>query len=144
MQLRVRNYEVDWQGIVHNANYLLYCEIGRVEYLKAIGASIDLNSINRSSKVVLARNEIDYKHPARFDDLLNVYTRIASIRNSSFVMEGIVQLAASEEMVAENVAYHVWLDHENGLPKNVPDEFRQLVQSYEGETCEVFWPTAKV
>ncbi|MBI4417163.1 MAG: hypothetical protein HY563_00195, partial [Ignavibacteriales bacterium] len=41
-ELTVRNYEVDWQGIVHNAVYLLYFEMGRVEYLKQIGATLDL------------------------------------------------------------------------------------------------------
>jgi len=35
--VQVRNYEVDWQGIVHNAVYLLYFEIGRVDYFKHIG-----------------------------------------------------------------------------------------------------------
>jgi acyl-CoA thioesterase FadM len=28
VQLRVRNYDIDWQGIVHNAVYSLYLEIG--------------------------------------------------------------------------------------------------------------------
>ncbi len=68
--IRVRNYEVDWQGIVHNANYLLYCEVGRIEYLRDLGAKVDMQSINGSSKVVLVRNEIDYKSSARFDELL--------------------------------------------------------------------------
>jgi acyl-CoA thioester hydrolase len=89
--INVRNYEVDWQGIVHNANYLLYCEVGRIEYLKDLGAKVNMQSINGDSRVVLVRNEIDYKSPASFDQLLNVYTRTSSIRNTSFAMESMIE-----------------------------------------------------
>ncbi|OGU18650.1 MAG: hypothetical protein A2059_01665 [Ignavibacteria bacterium GWA2_55_25] len=143
-QLRVRNYEVDWQGIVHNGNYLLYCEVGRVEYLRHIGAKVDLNSINSDSRVVLVRNEIDYLAPAMFDDLLIVSTRISFIKNSSFAMEGIVERESTGERIVENVAYHVWLDPETNKSKPVPDDMRRLVQSFEGEHCSIEWPSVNV
>jgi len=88
--LRVRNYQVDWQGIVHNAIYLEYFETGRIEYLRRIGRVLDLASINRSSRVVLARNEIDYISPAKFDDLLEVGTKVSQIGTSSFIFEGVI------------------------------------------------------
>src|SRR3970282_674932 len=89
-QVRVRNYEIDWQGIVHNAVYLLYFETGRIEYLKNLKVKIDMNNIQHENKVVLVRNEINYKSPARFDELLNVYTRISIIRNTSFTFESYI------------------------------------------------------
>jgi acyl-CoA thioester hydrolase len=143
-QLRVRNYEVDWQGIVHNGNYLLYCEVGRVDYLKHIGARIDLNSINSESRVVLVRNEIDYLAPAMFDDLLTVCTRVSFIKNSSFAMEGIIERASSRERIVENVAYHVWLDPITKKSKSVPDDMRRLVQSFEGSNCAIEWPSLEI
>jgi acyl-CoA thioester hydrolase len=142
-QVRVRNYEVDWQGIVHNGNYLLYFEVGRIEYLKRIGATVDMNTIQGSSKVVLVRNEIDYKSPAYFDELLKVYTRVSYIRNTSFAMEGLMEKADSGQLVAFNVAYHVWLDSSTDRPKPVDDKFRKLVQRFEGSDCEILWPTIK-
>ena len=71
-QVRVRNYEIDWQGIVHNANHLLYFEVGRVVYLGDVGIKVDINTIQHDSKVVVARNEIDYRSPARFGEVLDV------------------------------------------------------------------------
>ena len=139
-QVRVRNYEVDWQGIVHNGNYLLYCEIGRIEYLKHLGVKVDVNSMNGRSKVVLVRNEIDYKSSARFDELLNVYTRVSFIRNTSFGMESLVENASSGEHVCSNVAYHVWLDPVTNSPMSVGNDFRKLIGDFEGEQCEIFWP----
>ena len=89
-QTRVQNFEVDWQGIVHNAIYLQYFDIGRIEYLKQLGVNISMDTIQEESKVVLVRNAIDYKTIAPFDDLLDIFTRVAFIRNSSFAMEGIL------------------------------------------------------
>ena len=109
-EVRVRNYEVDWQGIVHNAVYLLYFELGRVDYLKKMGARLDLNSVRGENKVVLVRNEINYLKPVRFDELLHVHTRISRIKNTSFWMEGVLESVSGKSIVATNVAYHVWLD----------------------------------
>ena len=139
--LRVRNYEVDWQGIVHNANYLLYCEVGRIEYLKDLGAKVDVQSINGNSKVVLVRNEIDYRNPGKFDQLLHVYTRTSFIRNTSFAMESVIEEAQTGEVLVTNVAYHVWLDPVTGAPVTIGNEFRTLIQAFEGPDCEIIWPS---
>jgi acyl-CoA thioester hydrolase len=140
-QVRVRNYEVDWQGIVHNANYLLYCEIGRVEYLKHLGIKLDLNTIHNENRVVLARNEIDYKSPAYFDELLTVFTRIIYIRNTSFAFESLVEESGKRRLVCENVAVHVWLHPRSGEPVIVSDEFRRIVRQFEGENVAIVGPT---
>src|SRR6266571_8690347 len=140
-QVRVRNYEVDWQGIVHNATYLLYFEVGRIEYLKHLGLQLDLTSIRNDSRVVLVRNEVDYKSPATFDDLLNIYTRISYIRNTSFAFEGRLEEANDGRLIAENVAVHVWLDSRTGDPVTVKDEFRQRVMQFEGLNVDITGPT---
>jgi acyl-CoA thioester hydrolase len=144
IQLRVRSYEVDWQGIVHNSNYLRYFEVGRIEYLRQIGATLDMRSIQGESKVVLVRHEIDYQFPASFDELLNVYTRTSFIKNSSFAMEGIMEKAANGQAVARTVAYHVWLDPATDRPRTIGDDFRKLVQQYEGANCDILWPSIEV
>lgn len=134
--ITVRNYEVDWQGVVHNANILLYFEVGRIAYLKDIGVRVDLDSIVGESRVVIARNEIDYRSAARFGDALDVLTRVSLIRNTSFAFEGILEESGSHRVVAENVSVHVWLDAVTGRPKRVPEEFRTSVRSFEGNSVK--------
>jgi acyl-CoA thioester hydrolase len=136
-QVRVRHFEIDWQGIVHNANYLLYFELARIEYLKHVGVAVDSSKINNEAKVVIVRNELDYNAPARFDDLLNVFIRLSYIRNSSFAFEGIIENALTGVLVAENRAIHVWLDPETNEPKRVDDDFRRLIQVFEGDNLEL-------
>lgn len=136
-QVRVRNYEVDWQGIVHNVNYLLYFEIGRIEYLKHIGVHLDLHSVKNESRVVLVRNEVDYRSPAKFDEVLQVHSRISYIRNTSFAFEGIILEETTRRLVAENIAIHVWLDPRSGSPVAVSEGFRRDVLRFEGGSIQV-------
>jgi acyl-CoA thioester hydrolase len=132
-QVRVRNYEIDWQGIVHNATYLLFFETGRVAYLEQLGIPVDIHAIQHESKVVVVRNEIDYRSPARFGEVLDVFTRIAFVRSSSFGFEGIMQEAVTGRRIAENVSIHVWLDHRTDRPMPVPAAFRRKVMEFEGD-----------
>lgn len=136
LQLRVRNFEVDWQGIVHNANYLHYFEIGRIEYLKHVGIPVDMRSIQSDSKVVVVRNEIDYRSPALFDELLEVYTRVSFIRSTSFAFEGMILEERSRRLIAENLAIHVWLDPVTDRPVRVTEAFRSRIRAFEGKNVE--------
>ena len=139
-QVRVRNYEVDWQGIVHNANYLLYFEIARIEYLRNLGVRIDMQSIKGASRVVVVRNEVNYRSSAKFDDLLDISTRVSYINETSFAFEGFMVEHSSGTLVAENVSVHVWLDSLSGAPMRVGEEFRAAVRRFEGETVAIRGP----
>jgi acyl-CoA thioester hydrolase len=143
-EVRVRNYEIDWQGIVHNANYLLYFETGRVAYLEHLGIAVDIHAIQHESKVVVVRNEIDYRSPALFGETLDIHTRVSFIRNSSFAFEGIITEASTGRRIAENVAIHVWLNHRDNRPIDVPAAFRRKVGQLEGENALIQWPVQSV
>lgn len=141
--VRVRNYEIDWQGIVHNGNYLLYFEIARVEYFKTVGLEIDERSISGSVRIVLVRNEIDYMNTATFGDELKIFTRIVSIKNSSFVCEGAMVHAGKNIPVAKNLATLVWTDPMTGQSTPVPSDFRKLVDKYEEGNAAIVWPNTE-
>lgn len=136
LKVRVRNFEVDWQGIVHNANYLQYFEIGMIEYLKHLGIPVTMQSIQNDSKVVVVRNEIDYRSPALFDEVLEVYTRISFIRRTSFAFSGVLMEEGSKRLIAENLAVHVWLDPSTNRPVNIRDDFRSRIRAFEGKNVE--------
>jgi len=130
--LRVRNFEVDWQGIVHNAVYLHYFETGRFEYLRTTGAQLNQLSVNRESMVVLARNEVDYLNPAVFDDPLEVWTRVSAFGTTSFIFEGVIRNIKTKKLIAKNKAVHVWLNPTDGRPRKIPRSFIKKVEQYQG------------
>ena len=102
-------------------------------YLKQLGIKLDLSIIKNEKRVVLARNEIDYKSAAYFDEQLEIFTRIAYIKNTSFAFEGYIQEVENKRLVAENIAVHVWLHPETGEPIMVNQNFRDVVQKFEGK-----------
>lgn len=62
LQMKVRDYEVDSEGIVNNANYLHYMEHTRHEFCQAAGLSFRDMRLQKMSPVV-RRVEIDYLRP---------------------------------------------------------------------------------
>ena len=140
-EVRVRNYEIDWQGIVHNAVYSLYFEVGRVEYFKNLGIQLNHNSIQNEFRLVLVTNNLTYKSAVHFDDLLDVYTRISYVKNTSFGMEGLIIDGLTGKVVAENTNVHVWLDPRTDRPTFINGQFRKLVEKFEGSNAQVHWPT---
>lgn len=81
--------------------------------------------------MVIARNEIDYHFPVTYPEGLVLYTRIARIGDTSFTFEGLLEVERDTRLVATNISVHVWLDSASGKPVRVPDDFREIVRSYE-------------
>src|SRR6476661_6441649 len=78
LAIRVRYAETDRMGLLHHANYLVYFEQGRTELLRQHGVSY--RDIEDSGfYLVLAKVEVRYKQPARYDDLLTLRTTVARV-----------------------------------------------------------------
>src|SRR6185437_13355812 len=70
-ELRVRYGECDPQGIVFNANYLLYFDVAFTEmWREAVGPWLQM--VERGFDAVVAHAELDFRAPARYDDLLSL------------------------------------------------------------------------
>jgi acyl-CoA thioester hydrolase len=116
-KLRVRYRETDAQGIVNNADYLSYFEVGRVEWLRAAGLSYrELEKEGYGLVVVeaLAR----YKRPAFFDDELTVRTELTELKRASLSF-GYTVLRGDEVLVTGRTL-HGCMDLTTGKPRRLP------------------------
>ncbi len=77
-QLRVRYGETDQMGVVYYGNYAQYLEQGRTEWLRALGFSYKWMEAH-NVQLPVVHFSIDYKHPAHYDDLLTIETRLTKI-----------------------------------------------------------------
>ncbi len=137
-QLRVRNFQVDSQGIVHNAIYLEYCEIGRVEYVRNLGINIlPIGITDNGIKINVKRNEINYESPAIVDDLLDIYTRISYIKNSSFCFEHLIYHHETGRLLITQKSVQVNLNADTNRPERLPDYLRKIIMDYEGDNLEI-------
>lgn len=76
VRIRPRYNECDPMGVVHHAAYLPWLEMGRTELLREAGvtyAQLEAAGVF----LVIARIEVRYRRPARYDELLEVRTRVA-------------------------------------------------------------------
>jgi acyl-CoA thioester hydrolase len=77
IQVRVRYSETDQMSVVYHGNYIPYFEMGRVEWLRNKGVSY--KSLEESGIALpIVSMTINYKKPARYDDLLTVVTKFKS------------------------------------------------------------------
>ena len=77
IQVRVRYSETDQMSVVYHGNYVPYFELGRVEWLRNKG--ISYKSLEESGIALpIVSMTINYKKPARYDDLLTVVTKFKS------------------------------------------------------------------
>lgn len=131
---RVRSYDVDRQGIVHNAIYLYWLEAARIEYFRDIGVPIDRSSFVTKHRFVVAQTSIEYRQAAQFDDPYVVYTRVSFVKNTSFGFEHVIRHDNGTILaVASSVLVH--LNPANHKPERIPDSYRALIRDFEGETA---------
>lgn len=75
IELRVRYSETDAMGYVYHGNYLSFFEMGRTELLRAAGGSYR-HMEEQGLFLVVTKANIQYRSPARYDDLLSITTRL--------------------------------------------------------------------
>lgn len=79
--VRVRYAETDQMGVVYHSNYLIWFEVGRVEIMRSLGFDYKRMEIEDDCYLVVADAHCRYHHPARYDELLTVRTRILEAKN---------------------------------------------------------------
>lgn len=78
IEIRVRYSETDAMGVLHHANYLPYFEMGRTELLRAGGGNYR-EMEERGRFLVVTKATVQYRAPAKYDDLLTLTTRLTRI-----------------------------------------------------------------
>ena len=100
LELSVRDYECDLQGVVNNANYQHYLEHGRHEFLLSKDVSFaDLH--DEGIDLIVTRVEIDYKSPLRSRDRFVIRTSVEREGNVRIAFKQAIYLIPSEKLVVK-------------------------------------------
>src|SRR5215472_16989301 len=106
-RVRVRYAETDQMGVVYYANYLVWMEVGRVEYCKAVGFNYRDMEIEDGVMLAVAEARCRYSFPARFDDEVVVVTWIAEANPRMVTFAYEMRLAADGRKLAAGETRHV-------------------------------------
>ena len=129
--VRVRWMECDAQGIVFNGAYLGYLEIAQAEYFRNLGFSIYRIAQNGYFDSAVVRADLEFKAPARVDEVLELFARVARIGNTSITLLMEIYAAGSDKLLTNIEAVYVGFYAESGTTRRVPDAIRSLVEHFE-------------
>ena len=118
ISIRVRYPEVDAMGYLHHSRYFQYFEMGRVELLRSMGHSYaDLE--RQGVFFVVVKVECRFKAPARYDEELNLTTRIT--RQAHVRIDHAYELKRGDVLLAE-AASTIACVGRDGQMRHIPEE----------------------
>ena len=123
--IRVRYAETDQMGVVYHANYLVWCEIGRTEFIRSLGrryAEMEADGVS----LAVAEASLRYHAPARYDDDVRVDTSLIDVRSRTRTFEYHIVNAHSGVRLVTARTVLVSLDRD-GRMVAIPPDVRTLL-----------------
>jgi len=125
-EVQVRYAETDQMGVVYYANYFVWFEVGRTDLCRQSGFAYRDMEKDDGLCIIVAEARCRYHAPARYDDEIEVHTRLASMRRRVITFEYDIRRKPDSELLAEGETVHVITDL-SGRPRALPDKYRKLL-----------------
>lgn len=125
IEIRVRYGETDRMGVVYHPEYLVWCEMGRTEYIRSLGMSY-AEMERRGVPLAVAEATIRYHAPAKYDDLIRVSTVLTRLGSRGLTFDYVITNAVSGIRLASASTTLVALDPAGGAAI-IPADIRALL-----------------
>jgi acyl-CoA thioester hydrolase len=133
-ELRVRYGECDPQGIVFNANFLLYFDVVFTELWRAaVGPWQEM--VERGIDAVVAEANLSFRAPARFDDELQLHAQITRLGGTAITTE--INVMREQELLLAGWLRHVCVDTRTWTKTEVPDWVRSGLRRFARDGAEL-------
>lgn len=124
--VRVRYAETDQMGVVYYANYLVWFEVGRTDWLRDAGWTYRLMEEEEGVGLPVIEAHCAYKQPARYDDEIEIRTRGRLLSPVRLAFDYEVVRALDELVVATGTTVHAAVDR-SGRPMRLPPRVKELL-----------------
>ena len=124
-QFRARYVETDAMGIVHHASFVAWLELGRTEWLRALGQSYR-EWEKAGVHLTVSEVHVKYRAPAYFDDVIDIHCEVveAARRRVTFAYH----ILREGKLLAEATTVHLVTGPE-GKARVLPEEFQRLLSN---------------
>jgi acyl-CoA thioester hydrolase len=106
-RVRVRYAETDQMGVVYHSNYLIWFEVGRVEFIRQMGLDYKRMEEEEGCGIAVVDAHVRYRSPARYDDELVVETRLLAARGAVVKFGYKILRVADRILLCEGETVHV-------------------------------------
>jgi acyl-CoA thioester hydrolase len=120
--------DTDAGGIVFYANYLRFFERARTEWLRALGLGQQALAEQTGAIFVVSRTAVDYRRPARLDDLLHLTVQLRRCGRAGFEVHQ--QAWRGTELLCEGQVHVACVDRLTFRPRRMPDAVLQPLSSF--------------
>jgi len=131
-EVAVRFAETDAQGIAHNAAYLVWYEVARVDYLARFAGGY--NRIrDLGLEALKIETHVRYLGAVHFDDRLRINVRCGDLRGARFRFDYLIERVTDDgaETVADGWSLHATVDRATLRPTRLPDWLRVDIEAAE-------------
>jgi acyl-CoA thioester hydrolase len=127
IEFRVRYGETDRMGVVYHAEYLVWCEMGRTEFIRSRGMSYaDMERLG--IPLAVAEATVRYHAPARYDDRVRVTTTLVKLGSRGLTFDYLISHAETGQRLASASTTLVALDAD-GRARSIPSGIRALLSA---------------
>ena len=123
--LRTRYAETDQMGVVYYGNYPQYLELGRVEWLRAIGLTYKEMEAEGIMMPVVSL-QIQYKKPALYDELITIRTKLKDLPSTKIEFDYEILNEKGELLSTANTIL-VFVDAKTFRPVRCPEKVLDLI-----------------
>jgi acyl-CoA thioester hydrolase len=127
MQIRVYYEDTDCGNVVYYANYLKYMERSRTEYLRERG--VDLAAYHSNGLLfTVTEAHLQYKSPARYNDLLDVSSAVTEIASASILFTTTIKRLREDLLLVKGDVRLVCIKA-NGRPTRIPESIKNILKN---------------
>jgi acyl-CoA thioester hydrolase len=124
--LRVRYGECDAQKVVFNARYADYVDLVTTEFLRALGLWESM--VVGTYDYQLVKQTLEWKAPARFDQVLELLLQTKNLGNTSFTLLVEFRIAGDDKIIATAETVYVLVDAHTLEKRPIPAELRTALE----------------
>lgn len=126
--LKVHFYDTDTMAVVHHSNYVRWFEIGRVEFLRSAG--ITLNELMEAGYVFpITEVSAKYHAPARFDDELVIITHPEALTKAKMAFSYEIRKKTDDTLCVTGFTQNVFTSRESGKIVRLPEVYAEKLQA---------------
>ena len=122
VRLRVRYAETDQMGVVHHSVYPVWFEAARTALSRAVGLPYR-EWETRGVLLMVSELTCRYRRPARYDEEVTIWVRVADVASRRVVFAYRVENARGD-VLAEGESRHLAVERASGRPLLLPQQLR--------------------
>ena len=124
-ETRIRYYELDPQGIMHNANYLAFYDQAVVEYFRNLDYDYEKEIEETNKDFHTVQVIVQYNKPLYFDDEIEIGLKIKDVGNTSMTWIMAMFIKGTGELASASEIVHVYTDMKTSKPTTITDDLKK-------------------